>query len=173
MPGAPFTRRSPFPKLKSTIKRIRIFKAQQERGFVQFHGPLLQKMMGKLTARLFDELLKGNACISKSALKRSRAQTKFFRDIFQCGTLSGHGSAKSLLHLLADVCARVLSFQFQLQVRADHFQHLFVMGHEWCVQITATKNESVAVRFEMHPAAKWLSRIERCFAGRARSTRSG
>src|SRR5437867_10566006 len=111
-------------------------------------------MAGKFAAGVFNELLKGEAGIRKSALKRSRAQAKFFRDIFQRGTLPGHGSAKGLLHMLADVCARVLSFQFHLQMRADHFQHLFVMRHEWCVQITATKNESVTVRFEMHLAAK-------------------
>src|SRR6266487_7074905 len=37
---------------------------------------------------------------------------------------------------------------------ADYLQQLFVMGQEWRVQIKAAKNQGVAVRFEMHPAAK-------------------
>ena len=46
-----------------------------------------QKMAGKFTAGIFNELLKVEAHIGKSALKRARAQTKFFRDIFQRRTL--------------------------------------------------------------------------------------
>ena len=111
-------------------------------------------MTGKFSARVFNQLLKAEAGIGKTALKRARAQAKLFRYIFQRRTLPGHGSAESLLHLFADVCPRVPGFQFRLQMRADYLQQLFVMGHEWRVQIKAAKNQGVAVRFEMHPAAK-------------------
>ncbi len=111
-------------------------------------------MTGKFSARVFNELLKAEPGIGKTPLKRARAKAKLFRDILQRRSLPGHGSAESLLHLFADVCARVPGFQFRLQVRADYLQQLFVMSHEWRVQITAAKNQSVAVRFEMHPAAK-------------------
>src|SRR6266568_1786752 len=124
-------------------------------------------MTGKFSARVFNELLKAEPGSGKTPLKRARAQPKLFRDTFQRRSLPGHGSAESLLHLFADVCARFVSFQLRLQVRADDLQQLFVMGHEWRVQITAAKNESVAARFEMNPAAKMA------FKERAMLRRSG
>src|SRR2546423_13827002 len=109
-------------------------------------------MTGKFPACVFNELLKAEPGIDKTPLKGARAKAKLFRDIFQRRSLPGHGSAESLLHLFADVCARILRFEFRLQVHADHLQQLFVMSHEWRVQVMAAKNQSVAVRFEMHPA---------------------
>src|SRR5216684_4153714 len=111
-------------------------------------------MVSKLAAGIFNELLKVESLIGESALKRARAQAKFFCDILKCWALPRHGTDKSLLYLFADVCTPVLSFQLGLQMHADNLQHFFVMGHKWSVQITAAKNESVAVRFEIHAAAK-------------------
>ena len=89
MPSAPFAGRSSFPNLKGTKERIGVFKAQQERGFVQFHGALFQIMTGKFAARLFNELLKGDACVSQPTLKRACAQAEFLSDILQRRTLPG------------------------------------------------------------------------------------
>src|SRR5690349_25117096 len=111
-------------------------------------------MAGKFAPGIFNELLKVAAHIGESALKGARTQTKYFRNIFKCGALSRHGTDKSLLYLFADVRSRVPRFQLGLQMHADHLQHFFVMGHKWGVQITAAKNESVAVCLEAHPAAK-------------------
>src|SRR6266850_2729896 len=111
-------------------------------------------MTGKFSARVFNEPLKAEAGIGKTALKRARAQAELFRYIFQRRTLPGHGSAESLLHLFADVCPRVLGFQFRLQMRAKHLQHFSIMSNERGVQITAPKNEGIAFRFKTHPAAK-------------------
>src|SRR5580765_226845 len=111
-------------------------------------------MAGKLSASIFNELLKVEAHIGEPALKRPRAQTQFFRDIFKCWALPRHGMDKSLRYLFADMCTRVPGFQLGLQMHADHLQHFFVMGHQWSVQITAAKNESVAVCLEAHPTAK-------------------
>src|SRR4051812_42699567 len=108
-------------------------------------------MAGKLAPGIFNELLKVEAHIGESALKRARPQTKFFRDIFKCWALPRHGPDQSLLYLFADLRTRVLSFQLGLQVHADHLQHFFVMGHKWGVQITAAKNESVASCLKAHP----------------------
>src|SRR6476619_3002899 len=111
-------------------------------------------MVGKFTSGVFNELLKGEAGLGKSALESARAQAKLFRDIFQRRTFTGHGSTESLLHLFADICARILSFQLRFEMRADHFQHFFVVGDKWCVQVRAPKNERVAVRIKTHAAAK-------------------
>src|SRR5436309_12465150 len=100
-------------------------------------------MTGKFSARVFNELLKAEAGIGKPALKRARAQAKLFRYIFQGRTLPGHGSTKSLLHLFADICARIPGFEFRFEMRADHLQHFFVVGDKWCVQVRAPKNERV------------------------------
>jgi hypothetical protein len=54
-----------------------------EGGFVQFHGALFQIMAGKFAARLFNELLKGDACVGKPTLKRACAQAEFLSDISQ------------------------------------------------------------------------------------------
>jgi len=44
---------------------------------------------GRVPARLFDKLLKGNARIRKPALKRARAHAEFLRDILQRWTSPG------------------------------------------------------------------------------------
>src|SRR6185295_10977631 len=64
MSSPPFARRSSFPNLKGTKERVGVFKAQQESDFAQFHGGLCQIMTGKFAARIFHELLEGDACIS-------------------------------------------------------------------------------------------------------------
>jgi len=46
-------------------------------------------MMGKFAARLFNDLLKGDACIGKAALQRADTQAKFLSDILQRRTLAG------------------------------------------------------------------------------------
>src|SRR3974390_2779845 len=111
-------------------------------------------MAGKFAPGVFNDLLKREARMGKRALKRARTQAKFFRDIFERRLLPGHGSAESLLHLFANICSRLPNLQFRFQMRADSLQHFFVMGHEWCVQILTPKNESIALRFEMHSATE-------------------
>ena len=73
--------------MKGAKKRIGVFKAEQEGGFAQFHAALFQIMMGEFAARLFNDLLKGDACIGKSALQRARSHAKFSPDILQRRTL--------------------------------------------------------------------------------------
>ena len=74
IPLAPFGGRSSFPNLKGAKERIGIFKAEQERGFIELHGALFQIMPGKFAARVFNELLKGHACVSQATLQRAGAQ---------------------------------------------------------------------------------------------------
>src|SRR6266542_1962285 len=89
MSSPPFAGRSSFPKVKGTKERIGVFKAQQESGFVQFHGALFQIMAGKFAARVFNELLKGDACVSKPTLKGACAHAEFLSDILQRRPLPG------------------------------------------------------------------------------------
>src|SRR5882672_416422 len=77
MSTPPFGGRSSFPSLKGTKERIGVFKTEQEGGFVQFHAALFQVMTGKFAARIFNKLLKGDACVSKPTLKRPCARAKF------------------------------------------------------------------------------------------------
>ena len=63
MSSPPCAGRSSFPGLKGAKKRIGVFKAQQEGDFAHFHAALFQIMMGKIVARLFNELLKGDASV--------------------------------------------------------------------------------------------------------------
>src|SRR6185436_6776884 len=84
MSSPPFGRRSSFPTLKGTKERIGVFKAQQKGGFIQLHSPLFQIMVGEFAARLFDELLKGNARVSQATLERACTQAEFLSDISQC-----------------------------------------------------------------------------------------
>src|SRR6185369_179369 len=85
----PFAGRSPFPLVKGTEERIGVFKTQQEGGFIQFDGAFLQIMVGKFAARVFNELLKGDACIGEPTLKRACAQAEFLSDILQRRTFPG------------------------------------------------------------------------------------
>ena len=103
----PFPRRSSFPHVKGTKERIDVFKAQQEGGFVQFHSALFQIMTGKFAARIFNELLKGDACVSKPTLQRACAHAEFLSDILQRRTLPGQCSAEAVLHLFVYIHARV------------------------------------------------------------------
>ena len=75
--------------LKRAKERIGVFKTEQEGGFVQFHGALFQIMAGKFTARIFNELLKGDACVGEPTLKRARAHAEFLSDTLQRRTLPG------------------------------------------------------------------------------------
>jgi hypothetical protein len=43
--------------------------------------------MGKFAPRIFNELLKGDACVSKATLKRACAQAEFLGDVLQRRTL--------------------------------------------------------------------------------------
>src|SRR6266511_67546 len=89
MSTPPFGGRSSFPTLKGTKERIGVFKTEQEGGFVQFHGTLFQIMARKFEARIFNELLKGDACISEPTLKRACAHTEFLSNISQRRALPG------------------------------------------------------------------------------------
>src|SRR6266568_1119621 len=120
MSSPPFARRSSFPHLKGTKERIGVLKAQQEGGFVQFHGALFQIMAGKFAAGIFNELLESEARVSKSALKRSEAKAKFLSNILQRGPLAGQGLPECILHLFAHILARLPGFKFGVQLCCDH-----------------------------------------------------
>ena len=68
MPGAPFPRRSAFPDVKGTKERVGIHVAQQEGGFVQFNGALLEIVVREFAPRIFHQLLKGDIRIGKPTL---------------------------------------------------------------------------------------------------------
>src|SRR6266576_383208 len=89
MSSPPFAGRGAVPHLEGTKERIGIFVAEQEGGFVQFHGALFQIMTGKFAPRVFNELLKGDPCVSKSTLKRACAHAEFMSDILQRWALPG------------------------------------------------------------------------------------
>src|SRR5437867_13427137 len=105
MSSPPFAGRSSFPHVKGTKERIEVFKAQQEGGFVQFHGALIQIMTGKFAARIFNELLKGDPCASEPTLQGACAHAEFLSDILQRRTLPGQCSAEAVLHLFAYIHA--------------------------------------------------------------------
>ena len=58
-------------------------------------------MTGEFAARIFNELLKGDACISQPTLKRACAHAEFLSDISQRRTLPGQGTPEDVLHLFA------------------------------------------------------------------------
>src|SRR2546426_6878740 len=111
-------------------------------------------MTGEFAARIFNELLKGDACISQPTLKRACAHAEFLSDISQRRTLPGQRTPEAVLHLFAYIHAHVPCFKFGLDVCSDHRQQFFVVSHEGAVKITTAKNKRVAVSVEMHPAAE-------------------
>src|SRR5580765_7808067 len=141
----PFAGRRSFPLLKGTKERIGVFKAQQKGGFVQLHSPLFQIMVGEFAARLFNELLKGNACVSQATLERACAQAEFLSDISQYRPLPSQRTPEGVLHLLAYIHARGLGFKFGIQVGSDYGHQFFVVSQEGEVEITAAKYQRVAV----------------------------
>src|SRR3974390_2116759 len=137
MPCAPFPRGSAFPSLKGSKERIGMLVAQQESGFVQFDGAMLEVVVRQFAPGVFDQLLEGDVGIGEAALQGARAHAELPGDLPERGTFAREGALNGMLDLIANLRIGAAFLKLRFQLSTNDLEQLLVLRDKRPIEVAA------------------------------------